>query len=166
MVNDTIICKNCRNSLTEKYCNQFRKKLYHEKGRKITYLFQEVFHFITHFEGVFFATPKTIFTAPGQLLKDYCDGIHKRYFTPLLLFLLPVVLYLLFSLAEGLDNDMYTFTGKFITAVCTAMAMKKIYDFRRLVGIGAAFVFIYFHGLIVNALYKFTLFVAVFYQIH
>lgn len=61
---------------------------------------------------------------------------------------------------------MYTFTGKFITAVCTAMAMKKFYDFRRLVGIVAAFVFIYFHGLIVNALYKFTLFVAVFYQIH
>lgn len=99
----TNTCKNCGNSFQGKYCNQCGEKVYLEKDRKIIHLFEEVFHFLTHFEGSFFTTLKTMFTKPGQVSTDYCDGIRKKYFKPLSLFLLLVVLYLLFPLASGLN---------------------------------------------------------------
>lgn len=284
-VNKTAIieCKSCGNRFSGKYCNLCGEKFYKEVDRKITHLFEETFHFITHFEGSFFTTLKTIFKNPGQLSTDYCNGIRKKYFKPLSLFLLLVVLYLLFPLASGLNmplknhmdqnrygefatqkvqsylqqhpdktysmleekfaakseklskllllmivpcsalilwaltffrrkyffdqmvvsaeinsfflianffllpiliiliylaakafhfsiawvtDDKYTFVGQVITALFTAFAMKRFYGFKRIYRILASFVFIYFHGFIVYSLYKFTLFVTVFYQIH
>jgi hypothetical protein len=96
-------CKNCGHHFEAKYCNECGEKLYQEKDRKIVYLFDEALHFITHFEGSFFTTLKAIFTKPGLLSSDYCNGTRKRYFKPLSLFLLLVVLYLLFPLASGLN---------------------------------------------------------------
>lgn len=96
-------CKNCGNSFTGRYCNNCGEKVYEEKDRKIIHLFEEALHFITHFEGSFFTTLKTMFSRPGQISKDYCDGIRKKYFKPLSLFLLLVVIYLLFPLASGLN---------------------------------------------------------------
>ncbi|MBL0881791.1 MAG: DUF3667 domain-containing protein [Chitinophagaceae bacterium] len=279
----TIVCKNCNNYFSGKYCNQCGEKVYKETDKKISLLFEDAFHFITHLEGSFFTTLKTIFKTPGQLSTDYCGGIRKRYFKPLSLFLLLVVLYLLFPLASGLNmplkNHMdqnrygefatqkvenylqrhpdktyamleekfaakseklsklllllivpcsalilwaltffkrkyffdqmvisaeinsfflianffllpililliflaakifhfsvawvtdakYTFVGQAFTALFTALAMKRFYGFKRIYRIVASLVFIYFHGFIVYSLYKFTLFVAVFYQIH
>ncbi len=99
----TTTCKNCGNSFQGKYCNQCGEKVYQEKDRKIIHLFEEVFHFLTHFEGSFFTTLRTMFTKPGQVSTDYCEGVRKKYFKPLSLFLLLVVLYLLFPLASGLN---------------------------------------------------------------
>jgi hypothetical protein len=278
-----IVCKNCGNHFSGKYCNQCGEKVYKETDRKIAHLFEEAFHFITHFEGSFFTTLKTIFKTPGKLSTDYCNGIRKKYFKPLSLFLLLVVLYLLFPLASGLNmplknhvdqndygefatkkvalyiqqhpgttytmleekfaakseklskllllmivpfvalilwalsffkrkyffdqmvlsaeinsfflianffllplvialiyliarvfdlsvawvtDDRYTFVGQVATALFTAFAMKRFYGFKLWYRIIASLIFIYFHGLIVYTLYKFTLFVAVFYQIH
>lgn len=283
MANGTIICKNCGNGFTGKYCNQCGEKVYLENDRRITHLFEEAFHFITHFEGSLFTTLKTIFSKPGQVSKDYCDGVRKKYFKPLSLFLLLVVLYLLFPLASGLNmplenhmnsdeygvfasnkvktflkthpdqslitvkqqfqakseklskllllliipccalvlwmlsffrrkfffdqmvlsaeinsfflmsnfflmpllitiihvaskilhidrswlsDDVYTFTGLSITAIFAAFAFKRFYHFGFIYRVLAAGIFIYLHSLIVYILYKFTLFVAVFYQLH
>lgn len=283
MANGTIICKNCGAGFTGKYCNQCGEKYYQEKDRKISHLFEEAFHFITHFEGTFFTTLKTIFSKPGQVSKDYCDGIRKKYFKPLSLFLLLVVLYLLFPLVSGLNmpleyhlksdeygffacnkinafrkthpeqsfimikqqfeakseklskllllliipccalvlwmlsffrrrfffdqmvlsaeinsfflisnffllpflitliyivskalhittswmtDDVYTFTGQTITAVFAAFAFKRFYNFGLIYRVLAACIFISLHSLIVYILYKFTLFVAIFYQLH
>jgi len=283
MANNHITCKNCGNIFNGKYCNNCGEKVYQEKDRNIVHLFDEAFHFITHFEGSFFNTLKTIFSKPGQVSKDYCDGIRKKYFKPLSLFLLLVVAYLLFPLASGLNmpleyhmesneygayatakvnaflkahpshslvtikqqfaaksekmskllllliipfcalvlwllsffrrrlffdqmvlsaeinsfflianffllpflimliqmvtrlfnfstlwlnDDVFTFTGQTVTAIFAAFAFKRFYGFGLLYRIIAALIFIYLHGLIVYILYKFTLFVAVFYQIH
>lgn len=278
-----VICKSCGNHFIGKYCNQCGEKVYKESDRKISRLFDEAFHFITHFEGSFFTTLKTIFKTPGQLSTDYCNGIRRKYFKPLSLFLLLVVLYLLFPLASGLNmplknhvdqnrygefatrkvemyleshpnityamledkfatksekiskllllmivpcsalilwgltffkrkyffdqmvlsaeinsfflianffllpilviiiyltakafhfsvawvtDDKYTFLGQFFTALFTAYAMKRFYGLKRIYRISASIVFICFHSFIVYSLYKFTLFVIVFYQIH
>ena len=279
----TIVCKNCGYHFSGKYCSQCGEKVYKETDRKISHLFEEAFHFITHFEGTLFTTLRTIFKTPGKLSTDYCNGIRKKYFKPLSLFLLLVVLYLLFPLASGLNmplknhvdqnaygefatkkvesylqqhptityamleekfaakseklskllllmivpcvalilwgltffkrkyffdqmvlsaeinsfflianffllpliialiylaakvfnfsvvwvtDDRYTFIGQVATALFTAFSMKRFYGFKPLYRIIASLVFIYFHGLIVYSFYKFTLFVAVFYQIH
>lgn len=283
MENERLVCKSCGNHFTGKYCNQCGEKNYREQDRKISHLLEDSFHFITHFEGTFFTTIKTIFSKPGQLSTDYCNGIRKKYFKPLSLFLLLVVIYLLFPLASGLNmplknhldqnmygefatkkvetylqahpqitytmleekfaakseklskllllmivpcsglilwaltffkrkyffdqmvlsaeinsfflianffllplliiliylaaklfhfsvewvtDDRYTFIGQVATTLFTAFSMKRFYGFRLLYRIIASLVFIYFHSLIVYSLYKFTLFVAVFYQIH
>ncbi len=96
-------CKNCDNTFTGKYCNECGEKLYSEKDKKLSHLFEEGFHFLTHFEGKFLLTLKTILRSPGKLSFDYCLGIRKKYFKPISFFLLLVILYLLFPLFEGLN---------------------------------------------------------------
>jgi hypothetical protein len=88
-------------------------------------------------------------------------------------FLLPLVIALIYLIARVFDfsvawvtDDRYTFIGQAATALFTAFAMKRFYGFKLWYRIFASLIFIYFHGLIVYTLYKFTLFVAVFYQIH
>src|SRR5688500_3391743 len=96
-------CKNCNHSFTGKYCNVCGEKVYSGHDKEIKHVFEEAFHFLTHFEGKFLTTIKTIFTNPGMLSLDYCNGIRKKYFKPISLFLMIVILYLLFPLFEGLN---------------------------------------------------------------
>lgn len=98
-----IICKNCGNQFTGKFCNNCGEKIYSLHDKSLVHFFEEGIHFITHFEGTLFTTLKTIFTIPGQLSVDYCNGIRKKYFKPLSLFLLLIILYLLFPILEGLN---------------------------------------------------------------
>jgi hypothetical protein len=107
---DVHICKNCNNSFSGKYCSHCGEKVYSEKDKSVFHLFEEGLHFITHFDGTFFNTLKKIFTKPGQLSVDYCNGKRKTYFKPLSLFLLLVVLYLLFPFFEGLNMKLYYHT--------------------------------------------------------
>ncbi len=102
-----ITCKNCGHQFTGKYCSECGEKVYTDHDRKLSHFFEEGLHFITHFEGKFFATIKTIFSKPGKLSEDYCNGIRKKYFKPLSLFLLLVVVYLLFPVFEGLNMRLF-----------------------------------------------------------
>ena len=126
----TQICKNCNHSFTGKYCNRCGEKVYDEKDKSVVHLFEEGLHFITHFEGTFFNTIKKIFTRPGQLSVDYCNGKRKTYFKPLSLFLLLVVLYLLFPVFEGLNMKVYyhthhLFYGKYASQRVSALLAEK-----------------------------------------
>jgi len=112
MDKNDIVCKNCNNQFSGKYCNICGEKVYAEKDKRIIHFFEEGFHFITHFEGTFFTTIKTIFTSPGKLSLDYCNGVRKKYFKPIPLFLLLVVLYLLFPLLDGLNMKMKYYEGE------------------------------------------------------
>lgn len=115
------ICKNCGNQFSGNYCNTCGEKVYTENDKKISHLFEEAFHFITHFEGTFFNTLKTVFARPGKLSADYCDGLRKRYFKPLSFFLLLVILYLIFPVFEGLNmklkyHENHMLYGKYAAA--------------------------------------------------
>ena len=77
-------CKNCGNRFTGKYCNVCGEKVYTEKDKSIKYIIEEGFHFLTHFEGTFLKSLKAIITRPGTLSLDYCNGIRKKYFKPLI----------------------------------------------------------------------------------
>jgi hypothetical protein len=103
MQTEQITCKNCGNHFTGNFCNNCGEKVYTEHDRTATHFLEEGFHFLTHFEGTFFTTIKTIFTKPGKVSVDYAFGIRKKYFRLLSLFLLLVVLYLLFPAFEGLN---------------------------------------------------------------
>jgi hypothetical protein len=106
MVSTQNTCKNCGNRFIGKYCNQCGEKVYTYHDKTIAYLAKEGAHFITHFEGTFLVTLRTILTLPGKLSLDYCNGIRKKYFKPLPFFLLLIVIYLIFPLFKGLNMDL------------------------------------------------------------
>jgi hypothetical protein len=102
-----LTCKNCGNGFQGKYCNQCGEKVYTDHDRSLLHFFEESFHFITHFEGSFFTTIKTVFSKPGLLSLEWCRGLRKRFFKPISFFLLLVVIYLLFPVFEGLNMKLY-----------------------------------------------------------
>ncbi len=102
-----VSCKNCGNNFTGNYCNNCGEKVYHESDKTLKHIFEEAFHFLTHFEGKFFNSFRAILTRPGKLSRDYCNGIRKKYFKPISFFLMLVILYLLFPVFEGLNMKMY-----------------------------------------------------------
>jgi hypothetical protein len=109
MEHTILTCKNCGHSFFGEYCNSCGEKVYDEKDKKMSHFFGEAFHFSTHLDGKFFTTIKTIFATPGKFSLDYCNGIRKKYFKPLSLFLLIVILYLLFPIAKGLNMGFNTY---------------------------------------------------------
>jgi hypothetical protein len=96
-------CKNCQSDFEGKYCNNCGQKFYTAHDKSLKHFLEEVFHFLTHFEGSFFTSLSTIYTKPGKLSEDYCGGIRKKYYKPISLYLLLIVLYLIFPLAHGLN---------------------------------------------------------------
>jgi hypothetical protein len=112
MDNNSHSCKDCGNIFSGKYCNTCGEKIYNEKNKKLSHFFGELFHFSTHLDGKFFTTLKTVFTAPGKLSLDYCNGIRNKYFKPLSLFLVIIILYLLFPIAKGLNMKFNTYISQ------------------------------------------------------
>jgi hypothetical protein len=96
-------CNNCGNDFSGNFCNLCGEKVYHEHDRSFSHLIEEVFHFVTHFEGTFILSLKTMLSKPGKISDDFCNGVRKKYFKPLSFFLMLVILYLLFPLFEGLN---------------------------------------------------------------
>jgi Protein of unknown function (DUF3667) len=120
-------CKNCGNSFSGKFCNECGEKVYSEKDKSIFSFVDEGFHFLTHFEGKFFTTIKTFFTKPGKVSLDYCDGVRKKYFKPLSLFLILVIFYLIFPFFEGLNMRMaYYSTQKYFGAYAETRIQQKL----------------------------------------
>lgn len=104
-------CKNCGYQFVGNFCNRCGEKVYTSHDRSILHFLEDGVHFITHFDGTLFNSVRTIFGKPGQLSVDYCNGIRKRYFRPLSLFMLLVVLYLIFPMFTGLNMPVkYHFT--------------------------------------------------------
>lgn len=112
MERNNLTCKSCGNQFAGNYCNACGEKVYHEEHKKISHLFEEVVHFVTHVEGSLFRTIKTVFTNPGKFSLDYCNGIRKKYFKPVSFFFLFVVLYLLFPRFQGLNMKLDTYVDK------------------------------------------------------
>lgn len=100
---ETNTCKNCGNNYQGKYCNNCGEKHYADKDKKLSHIIEEVFHFITHLDGTLLTSVRTMASAPGRLSLDYTAGIRKKYFKPVSLFLLLVILYLLFPVFSGLN---------------------------------------------------------------
>ena len=112
MEKTSVICKHCGNEFTGNYCNICGEKVYHEHHKKLSHLFEEVIHFLTHFEGSLLTTFKTVCTKPGKFSLDYCNGIRKRYFKPVSFFFVLVILYLLFPRFQGLNMKLDTYVTK------------------------------------------------------
>jgi hypothetical protein len=128
MTENKIHCKSCGNSFSGKFCNNCGEKVYSGHDKSVAHIFEEGLHFITHFEGSFFTTLKTVFTKPGKFSFDYCNGLRKKYFKPVSLFLLFIVLYLIFPRFKGLNMKLDTYAGdkyRFTWASLSLIKAKK-----------------------------------------
>lgn len=121
-------CKNCGHPVGDTYCSHCGEKVYSEKDKKLSHLLEEVFHFLTHFEGTFFTSLKTMFARPGKVSLDYTNGIRKKYFKPVSFMLMLIILYLVFPRFQGLNMrfEMYTFEGSQYYWLAVPLARKKM----------------------------------------
>lgn len=108
------VCKNCGTHFVDKYCNHCGQKEFEATDRNVFKLFGEMFHFITHFEGSFWTSFKTMLFLPGKMSLEYCSGIRKKYFKPVSMFLFIVVLYLIFPGFSGLNVSLNEYRQSFL----------------------------------------------------
>lgn len=133
-------CKNCGRPFTGNFCSTCGEKLYTEKDRSVVHLLKEGLHFISHFDGTFLTTLKTVLFKPGKLSVDYCNGIRKKYFKPLSFFLMLIIIYLLFPIYRGLNMGLYSHMKhplyeKYATAEVTKLIALKGMSFPALADI-------------------------------
>jgi hypothetical protein len=123
-------CKACGNSFMGKYCSQCGEKVYTDHDKSVLHIAEETVHFVTHFEGSFLTTAKTIFTRPGKLANEYCNGSRKKYFKPISFFLLCIVLYLLFPKFDGLNMKFNSYISRQYnyTWLTTPVAINKLHS--------------------------------------
>jgi Protein of unknown function (DUF3667) len=108
------VCKNCGNHFVDNYCSHCGQKAFEANDRHIIALFGELLHFVTHFEGSFWTSLKTMLMKPGQMSLDYCNGVRKKYFKPVSMFLFIVVLYLVFPGFLGLNVSLTEYRQSFL----------------------------------------------------
>ena len=96
-------CKNCGTPLQGIYCGNCGEKVYSDHDKTFAHVLEEFFHFITHFDSKFFTTLFTVFKSPGLVSFNYCEGRRSKYFKPVSLFLVGVVIYLIFPLIQGMN---------------------------------------------------------------
>lgn len=118
-------CKNCSAVLHGRFCSACGQKVYTDKDDSVYGMAKEALHFITHFEGKFLTTLKTIFGNPGQLSLDHANGIRQRYYKPISLYLMLVVLYLVFPMFQGLNMHMTTYERTFLGGTFTSLIEGK-----------------------------------------
>jgi hypothetical protein len=107
-------CKNCQTDFSGNYCPMCGQKVFHKEDKSLKKIGVEIFHFFTNFDNSFFKSLLTVIKNPGQLTLDYCDGMQKKYFKPISLFFVMVVIYLLFPIFSGLNTDLKYYKGTII----------------------------------------------------
>ena len=105
-------CLNCNNTFVGKYCNVCGQKAYTSHDKKVGSLLHDVFHFITHVEGNIATTLKYIFFKPGVFSKEFCEGKKKKFFKPVSMYLIIIVLYLIFPFFKGLNMNFSTYINQ------------------------------------------------------
>lgn len=112
MTGEVISCKNCGTNFKGNYCIHCGEKVHKDEHKKLKYVFDETFHFITHLDNKFLRSIRLVFFRPGYLSLQYCNGIRKKYFKPIGLFIICVVIYLLFPAFRGLNMIFGTYVSK------------------------------------------------------
>jgi hypothetical protein len=112
MTGEIISCKNCGTNFSGNYCNHCGEQVHKEEHKKLHYVFDETFHFLTHLDNKFLRSIRLVLFKPGYLSLQYCNGIRKKYFKPIGLFIICVVIYLFFPAFKGLNMVFGTYVSK------------------------------------------------------
>lgn len=119
------LCKNCSKQFEGNFCSFCGQKKYADKDKSLGHIFEEALHFLTHFEGSFFTSIKTILFHPGKLSIEYCAGIRKKYYKPISLFFMVVIIYLLNPMYSGLNQEYRYFKDNNVYGSLAKAAIDK-----------------------------------------
>lgn len=100
------VCKNCENSFEGKFCNLCGEKILVPEEKSLSHFVGNFLSAVLNADNKFFRSFVLIFTYPGRLSLQFTNGIRKKYFPPLSLFLLANVLYFLFSFFETFNSTL------------------------------------------------------------
>jgi len=104
------LCATCRQPLHGLYCSHCGEKKLDKHDRRVINIFEEFFHSLTHADSKFLRSIKYLFTRPGFLTNEYLAGRRKHYSTPLSLFFIANLIYLLWAPVD-------TFNSRFVSVV-------------------------------------------------
>lgn len=99
-----ISCASCGNSFQGKFCNKCGEKVLNDKDKSVLHFFEEFVHVLTHADSKFLKSLKLLMVKPGFLTREYLDGRRKKYASPLTMFLIANVIYLLVHGIDGLNS--------------------------------------------------------------
>lgn len=124
-----VTCVSCGETVTGKFCGNCGEKVLNPHDRTIGHFFHEFFHVLTHADGKFLKSLKLLFTRPGFLTNEHIAGKRKKYTSPLSLFLIANLLYLLIPATDAL-NSHYTpqMKGQPYSAFIQNTAVKKMQE--------------------------------------
>jgi hypothetical protein len=97
-------CASCGHMLTGKYCSQCGEKVLKAEDKSVKHFFEEFFHMLTHADNKFLRSLKYLLFRPGFLTKEYLAGRRKLYASPLSLFFIGNLIYLLLSPVDALNT--------------------------------------------------------------
>ena len=93
-------CKNCETTLQGKFCHECGQKVIEER-LTVKQLFRFLLKIITNVEKGFWYTTKTLFSAPGAVVRDYWRGKTIKYYHPIRYLFIWATLSILLSLWFG-----------------------------------------------------------------
>ena len=91
-------CANCDAPLTGAQCGQHA----HQSTRSLSVVLHDGWHLMTHIDGRFWSTIRTLLWKPGQLTVDYLADRRARYESPLRLYFVLSIAF--FALAAANSN--------------------------------------------------------------
>lgn len=97
-------CLSCNNQFTGKFCNECGEKIVNEKERTVLHFLGEFFHGITHADSKFLKTMKHLLTKPGFISSEYIKGRRKSYSSPISIFFIGNLIYLLLLPVDTLNT--------------------------------------------------------------
>ncbi len=108
-------CKNCGEILYGAYCSTCGQKVISERIT-IRYIFSELFNIFTNLDRGFLHTIKMLFTAPGEMIRNYLNGQTLRYYHPLRFLVVTIAISVAINLSLGVydrqQSEIQSMVGK------------------------------------------------------
>ncbi len=108
-----IICKNCGNHFTGKFCPQCGQTI---SVHRITikHVLEEFWHNFTHTDKNYFSFAWILFKNPGTVIQEYLDGKRSKYFSPYTFYLVTTSLLVLTTKSVfHLEDKLYHINNEF-----------------------------------------------------
>jgi hypothetical protein len=116
-------CASCGAALQGKFCSECGEKKLNEKDKSVMHFFEEFIHILTHADSKFLKSLKYLITKPGFLTSEHLAGRRKKYTSPLSLFFIGNLLYLLIMPVDALNSK---YVSQTTGQPYSAMAVKKV----------------------------------------
>ena len=121
-------CKNCQFVFEGKFCPECGQKRYRREDKSLNSLLKEAATSFYNLDGPVLRTIKTIYSRPGKMSEDYNQGIRKRYYKPVSLYFILIVLYLLFPIAQGLNVNLDNHLMNIVAREYSANVVQQYID--------------------------------------